>query len=720
MKSLLWPPFNLLVFSVLLPVATKAQPTLKHDIEELMVVGDSASTFNAFLSDSIQKTDIIDARCIENNHAIHLTDAVQFSPGVSVKNECSMCGIKRLQLNGLRGEHSAVLVDGMPSMTLISSFYAIDAMPTEGLDHIEIARGSGSSLSVPEAIGGTVNLISLMPENNQLSVDMSGGTLGFKQLAGFTSAVNADKTTGATLVAQIDQRSQFDEDHNGVSESPAVSNQVLVARFAHQLTDHSTLTLRYAHLVSDIFGGPVIGDRYADGKLHSSSQMLSRFDPVNKTPTSKRFVEGDVRNQFIGNAWEISEWINTKREEVSVTYQGIANEQWVWFAGSSYAKHTQDSFYEGFDYLANDEMGFVTSYLEKRWGDEMSLRLGFDAKHEFLHSYSTAGSASADYVADNFEYDDLGLYVQAHISHLDWLEVSFALRADHITAGFTAIDSQNKAIDETLLSPRVDLLWSHSESLTSRLSAGKGYRAPLSFFETDHGLLDGDHGFLVDVHALEKSYSLLYSLAIEGQYWQLLPSIAYTEVKNLSMLDETDEGVPVLTQLSDTATVVAADIQGRWKVADNLDLTASYEQFFYNDVFKSAFAIAPVEKRASFDLDWQVDRWSLYSRFVWLGGVELDDYDYQGYNRVNDSGDVDPSSVKTKHAPDFFLWNAKIKKSLSRHAVIYAGVNNLLDTTQSRKKDTPLMYNPEGQLDVTYIFGPLRGREIYAGLKLSW
>lgn len=38
-------------------------------------------------------------------------------------------------------------------------FYGMDAIGTADIESIEVARGSGMSLTAPEAIGGTINII---------------------------------------------------------------------------------------------------------------------------------------------------------------------------------------------------------------------------------------------------------------------------------------------------------------------------------------------------------------------------------------------------------------------------------------------------------------------------------------------------------------------------------------------------------------------------------
>ncbi len=50
---------------------------------------------------------------------------------------------------------------------------------------------------------------------------------------------------------------------------------------------------------------------------------------------------------------------------------------------------------------------------------------------------------------------------------------------------------------------------------------------------------------------------------------------------------------------------------------------------------------------------------------------------------------------------------------------VYAGVSNLFEYTQIDEGKTPLFYDADGNFDVGYIYGPLHGREFYAGIEIS-
>jgi len=698
--------------------AEKTQEPAAENIERLSVVGvrqrlEQAGT----LANTIMKTEVVDASIIENKNAVNLSEAIDNSPGVKVSNECSMCGVKRIMLNGMKGEQTTILVDGLPVHTMISGYYAVDAIPTTGIERIEVARGAGASLIAPEAIGGTINIISYEPTENGAELDVAAGENGYRKVGFLGKGVSEDGRTRATLVAQYDDRDQFDADDNKVNEAPLQENRSVTARISQDIGDFDNLVLRMANIQSEIFGGPMLGSSFADGTASSIGNVLSGFDDKPSEP-QQLFEDGDIRNPYTGKAWETTEWIKTERNEASLAWLKEFNDDWNMHLAVSYAEHKQDSFYEGFDYTADDKMWFFDARFNYLLNDSHLLTFGADLRTEEMRSHSRAGSANPDYVSDSFDYDVKGLYLQDTWQVTDDLEVAMALRYDSITADFTDPSKPGTELDESILSPRVDIRLRHNELWTSRLSAGRGYRAPLSFFETDHGILDGSLGFDIDIDELERSNSVNYALSYEGDRLTSTASVAWTEVEHLASLTTNDQGIPLLTQLDEKASVVTTDIALGYRLTDDLTVNLTGEHFDYDSVFKSSYAVAPIEERVTLSVDWDVNDWEFFANLVWIGSRDLSQYGYEGYNRLDANGKVDPDSKKRTDAPSYFTLDLRASYQFNDNLSFYTGVSNLFDYTQAGDEESPLFYDAEGAFDVGYIYGPLRGREIYAGMKL--
>lgn len=686
-------------------IKTTVQEKANEDtVEKIDVFGVRRRLTDAgYLKDNIAKTELLTDDYIQNTQAASLADAIQNAIGIRVSNECSMCGAKRIMINGMKGEHTNVLIDGIPMHTMISGFYGMDSVAASGIGTIEIARGAGASLTAPEAIGGTVNMLTKSANRNGIEVDLSTGELGYKKASLVATGVSDDANTNITLVAQYDHKEQFDGDDNGVSENPALTNQSATIYFSHDLDYSNNLRVRYNQSNSEVFGGPVLGDT-----TESVADALSSVAYGN----SSQFFEGDdVRNKFIGLPWETTEWVKTDREEFSLSWLHELSGDINITSSIAYIDHLQDSFYEGVDYRADDTMAYLNVRINHDINENHLLTYGLDYRNEEMRSHSRALSNLENYVSDSFDYITTGLFIQDSWIPSDNFELAAALRIDKIEADFVDPSKPGIEIDKTLFSPRVDMRYLHSDRLTSRLSLGQGYRAPLSFFESDHGILDAGKGYRVEVDQPERSDSINYSLNFDGEKLSSTFSIAFTKIEHMASLSHDDHGTPVLGQLSETANVVAVDLALNYQLFDELSLSLTAEEYRYNNKFKESFAIAPVEQRMTFSSDWDYKGWDVIASTTWVASRDLSEYAYHGYNVNNATG------LKSTNVPSYVTVDLKVIKALSKHLKIYLGANNLFNYNQAKDMDSPLMFDENGNYDVVYIHGPLRGRSAYLGLR---
>lgn len=674
-------------------------------IDEITVVGVRERLYQAgLLKDVIRKTEVVSSLSMEKRNAGSLTAAIAAAPGVRVNNECSMCGVKRVMLNGLRGEHTMVLVDGIPTHTMMSGFYGLDAVAAAGLDRVELARGTGASLIAPEAIGGTLNLVSREAERTGVELDLSGGEIGYEKASGVGTFVSRNGATRATLSAQHLHREQYDGDGNGASESPAQTHDSVTLHLSRDIGERDNLRLRVNRVASEIFGGPMGTD---------IGSVLAGFRADPDFESASLFEGGDVRNRFTGRPWETTEWIDTHRTEIYGSWLHDFSEDLNVMLTGSLNRHDQDSFYEGFVYKAEDEMTFLDVRANWSVSDAHLLTFGADVRDEELRSQTN--STSPNFVSDSFDYRVAGFYLQDTWNVTEDLEVAAALRWDHVTADFVDPAKPGTEIDETILAPRVDVRWAHDLRWTSRFSFGRGYRAPLSFFESDHGILDADLGFLIDIDDLEKSDSASYTLSYEDERLTASGAVAWTRVENLSALGETDGGVPVLTQLDEDADVMVADLALTWRFGPALSVGGTFELIDYTDTFRQAFGVVPIEERVVLNVDADVAGWEVYATAYWVGERDLAAYATPEAPTFDAAGTL-PMDTR---AEAFWTVDLRVSRHLGESWEIYAGATNLLGYTQVEDAQTPLFYDG-GAFDVAYIFGPLRGREGYAGVKYTF
>lgn len=680
-------------------IALLGSCALAQSVDELGKLEVSGSTEarmeNSFLLDTIERTEVISRERIEHKQAGTLAEAIDKEPGVNVSTACSMCAIKRVQLGGLKGEHTSVLYHGVPLHSTVSSYYGMDAIPAVGMERIDIARGPGASMSAPEAIGGTVNIIPRQAHKNGVELDVSAGEKGYRNYSVVGTAVSDDRKTRAVVWGGYNFIDQEDNDNNGVNEAPALANHAVSARLTKDLGGEAgQVDLIVNRFQSNVFGGP----------------MTQRYNHAVRDgdETNVAFEGGNVNNSYTGDAIATLEKIETAREEVLARWiKPIGNKQLILTAAG--AEQIQDSMYEGLDYYNKDTTHFADARLRQPIGDSHLMAFGVDVKQEKMRSKSAAFSSEP---SDGFDYQAIGVYVQDEWLVTNAFELGGALRATQITTDWIDQTAKKNEIDKTLIVPRLHARLSHNEHLTSRLSAGMGYRSPLTFFESEHGII-GNGGFGVDIDAIEESQSVLYSLSFDGHASSVTASIGQTNLKNIAYIEE-ESGTPTLTNLKKTVWVRSADVVGSYQASDALTLSAGVELFEYDDLYKAHQDVAAIEQRVKTGLYYEANGWSANVDVTWIGERDLSEYGYG--NRFNDDAASDPKGTKSKA---FSIVDVKVSKALDKNLSLYAGVKNLFDTLQT-DHESPLFYDDAGEYDVGHIWGQLRGRMAYAGVQAKF
>ncbi|MDD5052789.1 MAG: TonB-dependent receptor [Sulfuricurvum sp.] len=647
------------------------------------------------LKDLVGKTEVIDKTQIEQTQSATLSEAISHQAGINVTTGCSICGLKRVQINGLKGEHTTVLIDGVPFNSTVSSFYGMDAIGTSDIENIEIARGAGASLIAPEAIGGTINIIPRKPHKTGIEVDTSMGTLGTKNYSLLGETMSADHKTGILISTSYHAQDQVDNDHNGISESPSMENQSLSLMLTHEISPYDSLEFRAAHFTSNVFGGTMV----------SESAATASYDPnINNTS----YIGGNVNNTYIGQPMQMLERINTTRDELYFKEHHVLNGSMNLHTTLAFSQQIQDSIYEGADYKNTDKTYFGDLKIDHALNNNHFLTYGTDAKIETARSQSKVYFDTLGMDKDDFDYRALGIYGQD-----EWIidgknELTLAMRGTNITTNWLAKTAQGNEIDKTLLVPRLLFRHNHTNDLTSRFSTGMGYRSPLTFFESEHGLLDS--GFNMAITALEKSYGANYALSYEANGLTVTASAAYTKVNNLAYID-TSAATPTLRNTTDVVNIKNGDIAIGYSINDNLILSGGYELYHYDDAYKSHLSLAAIEQRARFGIDYDSNGWDFFTEATWVGARDLTPYGYA--NRYNDTA---LSSTKYTTAPAYTTVDLKLSKEISKNFTMYAGAKNLFNYTQT-SIESPLFYDASGGFNTSHVWGPLRGRTLYAGIK---
>ncbi|MBY0370798.1 TonB-dependent receptor, partial [bacterium] len=515
------------------------------------------------LKDTIQKTEVINERKIERKQAKTLTEAVQNEPGIDAATGCSICGMKRIQINGLRGEYTTVLVDDVPIHSTVSSYYGMDALTTAGIARIEVARGAGASLLAPGALGGVINIVSQKAVENGLFLDTSGGNALYRTFSLVGNAVSDSGKRRSTVSAQYNHQGQWDSDGNGVNESPQLSNYTFGLRLSDDLGTADNVDLRIGVQRSDVLGGPIVEGSFG--------AVLDSGNPG--------FVDGDVRKRYNGALAATMETIATDRYEATGKWTHRLSDAANTTVTLSGVHQAQDSFYESADYSNGNDTLYFDTRANYQASDYHLWTFGADFRGEILRAKSHQFFEVLGNAKDDFDSLSAGLYLQETWTPSPAFELSTAVRLDRLGVDWKGQTAKGYEIDTLVPVPRVHMRWNMSQELVSRFSVGRGYRAPLTFFESEHGILD--EGFNVHVSSSEQSSSAVYSLSYDDKRTTATASLAWTNIEQLAYVNfHHPSGKPTLMNDPGQYDVYATDVVAGYQLTPSVTLGASYEHFF--------------------------------------------------------------------------------------------------------------------------------------------
>lgn len=675
--------------------------------QRVEITGNLGTQRPGALRADIVQTESFGERAIERSGATNINEALDKNPGIAVQLECAICNVRNVLLNNLPGRYTTLLIDGVPIYSSVSSAYGLDSVSVWGVERIDVARGAGASLIAPEALSGTVNIVTKRPRENQLRLRGQLGSFGSRQADVYAS--RAFDGGALALTGSLNRHDSIDADGNGVSEFTGFDRKM--AGLAGFLDDLGGFKLRTRlDLIDEKRGGGAMGTDYDAIRASLTGNPFDWSKGVAGSPDPSGWInpaDGGLLPYDSGRGG-FSEIIFTERQQFVAVAERALGESRLRLA-LGLARHEQDSFYEGAFYVAEQDQRYLEASLRFPLG-AWAMTAGVNHRYENLASRGTTAAGDAVDGIDNYVYKVPALFVQGYRSFFDdALELNASLRHDRHNV-FGAITS-----------PRVNALWHHTPRLSSRVSAGKGFRAPTSFFEQDHGILDTIR-IQREITKPEASQNLSYALSFESDRFAVTSSLNHNRIENFAVLDPgatdpvTGDPITIFTSAERPVTVQGADINMTWQATPALALSAALETYRYR-FEPGTLVFARPKNRAFVSADYDAENVELTAKLSWTGPMDLKRFHDDGsgeQNRFNFDG-----SPKRDKSPGFVTLDLRGEWKYSRTLALYAGVDNATDYKQS-DKESPLFVDAEGAPDVVHLWGPNRGRYLYAGVKFAF
>ncbi|HEX2595509.1 MAG TPA: TonB-dependent vitamin B12 receptor [Luteimonas sp.] len=138
-----------------LPACALASASGATDLDQVTVTGSRTART---VDQSLSAVEVIDRVQIERSQAHSLPQLLRGRAGINLVNQGGLGKLTTLFLRGTESDQTLFLVDGVRIGSSTSGLAALQDIPLDSIDRIEIVRGPRSSLYGSEAIGGVIQI----------------------------------------------------------------------------------------------------------------------------------------------------------------------------------------------------------------------------------------------------------------------------------------------------------------------------------------------------------------------------------------------------------------------------------------------------------------------------------------------------------------------------------------------------------------------------------
>lgn len=270
---------------VLLPVmghaaeGAQTESALPHTTLDTIVV--TATKSPTASNNVIAQTQVIDEDALQRYRGQSALDVLKNQAGINFYESGGQGGLSNFWLRGFSGKQVLVLIDGIRYGSTTTGVPALNLLPADQIDRIEILYGaSGSSLYGADAMGGVIQIFSkgqIASTTNATITVGAGSENSYKAQAtgqyvgtGTTLSVSAGYEQTDGINATLPSTSPY-SDYHPDKDGFKSDNVSIVAKQRFSSDDKTRhtdigMTGLFAKSTSDYDSGATFGDTYSDQK----------------------------------------------------------------------------------------------------------------------------------------------------------------------------------------------------------------------------------------------------------------------------------------------------------------------------------------------------------------------------------------------------------------------------------------------------------------------
>lgn len=666
-------------------------------VDEVVITG--TKTFKR-QTESAVIVGVMDSKAIENVAAQTVSESLNFQPGLRMETDCQTCNYTQLRMNGLGGAYSQILVNSRSVFSPLTGMYGLEQMPTEMVERIEIVRGGASALYGSSAIGGTVNIITRMPQRNSYKVTLNESVVSNSandfSVNGTLTALSQKRNAGMALYTSHRQREAYDHNGDNYSELPELNNNSFGLNSFFNLDENQKLEANFSSMHEFRYGGEMI-----TGPSYLAQQSEERTHNILTGGIDYTLTSDNNQTSFI--LYAAGQNTNRKHftgispddEAGKIEYNsnppyGISTNYTIQFG--SQLNHTLYSFIQGVNVLT-----FGAEYIVDDVFDEIKT-----------YNYLT------DQNSRNF-----GTFIQSDWAVSKKITLLTGVRAD-----------KHNFVDNMIFNPRVSFLFKPNTNAQVRLSWSTGFRAPQAF-DSDMHIAFAGGGIqtvkLADDLKEERSQSWttslnwdkptekhIYGFTLEGFYTTLRDAFILQEIGT-----DTDGNSIMQKENGGTSHVMGTtlELRANYNRKIQAEVGITLQKSLYDSPVQWSQELPGVKDylRTPNTYGYYTLTWTPTEKFkTSLSGIYTGKMLVPHYGVSGNIGT--PENDILFESPNFMETNLKISYTvnsirLDSSVEFFGGVGNMFNQYQND-------FDSGKYRDSGYIYGPSKPRNFYVGIKI--
>lgn len=450
--------------------------------------------------ESITPVEVYTAAYFQRNPTSNLFDGLNGINGIFADVDNGVSNTTDVQINGLEGNFTMFLLDGVPIMNGLASVYALNTIPMSIIDRIEIIKGASSTLYGSEAIAGVINIKTKNPsEAPRFSANVHLTSM-LETVTDFTTAFRAGKANSFLTLSTENSNFRWDIDKDNFMDIPLINRVNVFNKWNFDRKDDKLTSIYGRYLYEDRFGG-----------------------------------EMQTKSKERGSNVNYAEAISTHQFQAGLQFQLPVKEQIQLMA--DFSGHIQKGFFGANKYNGRQLTGFTQLTWTKRVNKIHDLLIGTSYRIQHFEDNSPLS---------NSLLTDLSPYV--HIAGV-FMEDEMAFSKSHHLLLGARFDYSNR--NGPMVTPRINYKWlSRDEKNVIRAGVGTGYRTNHLVHE-GFGALNGSRTIVIEEplkaeYAINSSINYTRVQQFKSGLLSLDASVFYTRFLNFVEPDYNED--PILIE----------------------------------------------------------------------------------------------------------------------------------------------------------------------------